>query len=342
MIAKINNIYRIIPYRNSKKVVLISLHKIGDTVFSFPTIRFFYEKYAEDLTIMCLESTKPLYDLLNIKLNITPMDYNDFYFGGRIAGFKLRKLLRTLRPRIIIDITGEINSVSLFYLNSRAEMIYGRCSMYLKPFYDKYVFKEERPTLLDRIFDVVRFFNSEAKIGDYQIKQQIKHSVNKICIHPFAGWEAKEWNLNKFIKVAEHLSKIYTCKFISEPNRIPIDVIYQIKEIHAELTITHSLDELIAQIRDCDLFIGNDSGPVNIASYLGKKTFIIFGPVNPLYCLDGDTNVQFIVKKLRCSPIGAEHYCFTNAGREGCPTFECMNQLSVQDVLKAITSLINK
>lgn len=339
--AVLNQIIRKIPYRNSNKVVIISLHKIGDTIFSFPTIRFFREKFGDNLTIVCLKSTKTLYDLLDLNLNIVVIPDKYFYFNGRMAGFKAKKILHQLRPRMILDISGEINSVSLFTF-TRTHKIKGRCAKYLKSFYNDYVIKEEKPSLSDRIFDVAKLTDPQAVISDYQLQPKINPIIKNICIHPYAGWKAKEWNFNKFINLAEELSKEYSCTFIVEQDFISRDVKAYILTKNIEIKITHTLSELIAEIRNCDLFIGNDSGPANIAFTLRKQTFVIYGPVNPKYCFTPAPNTSYISKQLKCTPKGLEHYCFTNAGRKGCPSFECMNQLSVSEVLEAVTKLINK
>lgn len=40
-----------------------------------------------------------------------------------------------------------------------------------------------------------------------------------ILLHPFAGWEAKEWGIEKFIKLAELLNKNNKCKLIIPNDR---------------------------------------------------------------------------------------------------------------------------
>jgi heptosyltransferase-2 len=78
--------------------------------------------------------------------------------------------------------------------------------------------------------------------------------------------------------------------------------------------------------------ISNDSGPLYIASLMGKPTFTIYGPTNPLFHLPLGSKHNYIRHLISCSPAETEKYCFTNAGRDGCPSFECMNQLKVDEV----------
>jgi len=340
-VAQLNRIFKVIPYKNSEKIVIISLHKIGDTIFTFPTIKFFRKKFDRNLTIVCYKSSFELYKLLDFEANIISVNDDDFHFGGRIAGLNSRKTIRKLRPDIIIDITGELSSISLFSF-TRVRKVYGRCTDSLKLFYDKNVLKEERPTLPERIFDVTRLIYSDAMIDNYQVKTPINYTIKKICIHPFAGWKAKEWNFSKFIKIAEYLSEKYDCMILAEPERIDNDLKNYLSRTNILLKETGSLTELIEVIKQCDLFLSNDSGPVYLASELGKKTFIIHGPTNPNFSAPKLPHVSTIFKKIKCSPLEGKQYCYTNAGRNGCPSFECMNQLNVQEVLDGVFSLIDK
>ena len=339
--AQLTRMFKVIPYKNSKKIVIISLHKIGDTIFTFPTIRFFQKKFGGNLTIVCFKSSFELYKLLDFDVNIISVNDNNFYFGGRIAGLNSRKTIRKLRPEIIIDITGELSSISLFSF-TRVKKIYGRCSNSLKLFYDKNVLKEEKPTLPERIFDVARLIYSNAMIDNYQIITPTNYRIKKICIHPFAGWKAKEWNFLKFIKIAEFLSEKYDCMILAEPDRIDNDIKNYLRRTNILLKETRSLTELIDVIKRCDLFLSNDSGPVYLAAELGKKTFIIHGPTNPNFSAPKVPYVRTIFKKIKCSPLEHKQYCYTNAGRNGCPSFECMNQLNVLEVLDGVFSLIDK
>ena len=92
----------------------------------------------------------------------------------------------------------------------------------------------------------------------------------------------------------------------------------------------------IKEIKKSFILIGNDSGPVNIARLLGIPTFTIFGPTNPGYHLPDDKKHKFIQGKVKCIPSESEKYCYTNAGRNGCPSFECMHSLEINTVFEKI------
>lgn len=94
-------------------------------------------------------------------------------------------------------------------------------------------------------------------------------------------------------------------------------------------------------IKQCSVAIGNDTGTIHIASYLGKPTFTIYGPTNPVYHLPYGKNHRYIQCRLKCSPLPNEKVCFTFGGRIGCPSNECMNLLSAKDVVDNVYDFIH-
>jgi heptosyltransferase-2 len=264
----------------------------------------------------------------------------DYYFGERIAKSKIRKRLKSLYPEIIIDITGTMMSASLIF-SSRARKIIGMNRNQFKAIYDSFITSRTIPHLTNMYLDVVNMvvtFKVEENTNYFENKITID---GKILVQPKAGWDAKEWNLNKFIKLAEKLNMLQETCFIIPANSIPSDIVYELSKKEIDVIQTNSLEGLIEHIKHCFVFIGNDSGPLYIASLLGKPTFTIYGPTNYEYSLPFGNNHEFISKKLKCSPKENEQYCFTTAGIDGCPSFECMNLLEMDEVYNSISNFIN-
>lgn len=167
------------------------------------------------------------------------------------------------------------------------------------------------------------------------------NQINKIFIHPFAIRNAKEWNLRKYICLAEYLKENYSVEIIAPPNFLADDVRDEIVGKEIPVTITKSIGHLIKKIRECNLFISNDTGPLYIANLLGKATFTIYGPTNPEFSLPFGKYHRYAQKRLVCSPEEGHQFCFTLAGIY-CPAYECMNQLSFDEVKVSVSSFINE
>ena len=234
-----------------------------------------------------------------------------------------------------------MTSASLIF-NSRAKRIIGMNREQFRTIYDYYVPVRSTPHLMDTYLDVV-----SSVIPGIDRKQIKTFPVNinregKILIHPFGGWKAKEWNLNKFIDMAIKLNEEYDVCLIAPEKKIPGDVSTLLVNDKINVIQTRSIQELILQIKKGSVFIGNDSGPLYIASLLGKPTFTIYGPTNPKFSHPLGEHHSYFCKTIRCSPCKDEQYCFTVGGRAGCPAFQCMNLLQFEDVFPNVLSFIQK
>ena len=324
----------------NSKVIIISLNKLGDTVFTIPAIRSIKNKFNDSLSIVCYEESKLIYQLVFEDLQFVTLCKDDFYFGGRIANSRIRKRISDLQAGIIIDMTGSVKSASLI-LNCRAKEIIGSNDKYFSAVYTEFITKRKQPHLVDKYLDVS---NKISGIQDVVELKEYKATFNKegyILIHPFAGWKAKEWNLNKYIELALSICKRHYCKIIIPKEFAEGETLAILKSLNISYIISNELKDLIEGIKNCFAIIGNDSGVIYIANILGKPTFTIYGPTNPSYSLPFGDMHNFILKEIKCSPGINDQYCFKNAGRK-CHSFECMNLLSLEEVNMKINFFLEK
>lgn len=101
-------------------------------------------------------------------------------------------------------------------------------------------------------------------------------------IHPHSKGHTVEWGFNNFIKLGEVLSGDYGYCVIfvgtrneKEKNPLPENLKNSIIDLRGELL----LEELFYLISNCDIFIGNSSGPLHIAAALNKKCVGFFPPI---------------------------------------------------------------
>ena len=323
----------------NNKIAVISIHRIGDTVFTIPALKKLFQVADREITIFCYENSKKIYDLVFSNCKFITINRSDFIWENRIARNGVRKILKEINPEIIVDLTGGIQSASLLF-NSSAKRIFGFSEHYFKNVYTDFIPQRKTPHLMDLFLDVINLYKPfERKETDKQFETNISHN-GIIMIHPFAGWAAKEWNLEKFIGLASLLREDYDCCFVVQES-FPIEIKRKLVEEKIDVKVTESIDELIETIKECSVFISNDSGPLYIASLLGKPTFTIYGPTNPLYSLPQGEFHRMIQKRIECSPPADHQYCFTNAGLF-CPEYQCMNLLTVNEVYQSIRKFLEE
>ena len=325
--------------KNSSTTVLISLSRIGDTIFTLPSIKAL-KKNSPKLTIICFNHSKIIYELFIDDVNYIVVDAKEIKFGGRIINKKYRSLLKQLNPEKIFDLTGSILSASLIF-NSKAKIIIGFNECYFKEIYSTYIVKREKPHLIDMYLEVIRL---QYNISDVEINREFPASFNrgdKILIHPFAGWAAKEWNINKYIELSELLLSDYNVSWIFAQSNSNEKLTELLKLKKINYIITGSLIDLVEELKSCSCIVSNDSGPLYLASALGKPTFTIYGPTNPAYSKPYGQNHRAICKQISCSPKTDEQYCHKDAGRL-CKYYECMDLLSVNEVYSEVKRFLEK
>lgn len=324
--------------KNQKSTLIISFHRLGDSIFTLPAIKVIQQN-SKKIYILCFTESLPIYrNQLNDVVTIG-FDKKLDFIAGKIPRSYVRKKLKEINPEIIIDLTASIQSASLIFFSS-SKTIVGANNFIYHHLYDYYCFKRTTPHLMDLYLDIVKLkyqVENEIELKTFHIKSE---SPNLILIHPTAGWKAKEWGISNFLKLTEKLNQLYKCCLIFPPDFLQPEIESYLSEKKLQYIIPEETTKLLEILKRGNLFIGNDSGPAHIASMLGLKTFILFGPTNPLFHIPYGRFHSYYNKSIKCSPKSEEKMCFTNGGISGCPSFECMKVIEVQEVYDSVLKLI--
>jgi ADP-heptose:LPS heptosyltransferase len=77
------------------------------------------------------------------------------------------------------------------------------------------------------------------------------------------------------------------------------------------------------------LFLGGDTGPTHLASFIGISTVAIFGPKDPVVYAPYGENVVIVRKEIPCSPCE----------KRTCDHITCITSITPEDVLIAVCKL---
>ena len=340
LITQINYLNRVFNFNRNKSdaILVISLHKLGDTVLTIPTIKLLKDYFNKSFYILCSDSSAQIYKKIFNDLEYLIVSEDQTIFKGRILKRKVIKKIKNISPSTIVDLTGSITSAYLIF-RLKSKNIVGINEEFYKGLYTKYVPIRKEPHLIDIYLDVIRMLSPEL-VEDSIIEFPIRIKQNGlILIHPFAGWAAKEWSFNNFLKLYDKLNSKYDVKFLFEKGRLKPDALSELKNMKVKYSETKDIKELLETLSNSSLLISNDSGPIHVASLIGIPTFGIYGPTHPDFHVPFGKYHRFINKEIKCSPKDTK-YCFTFGGRF-CPTYDCMHQLSAENVLGAVESFIN-
>ena len=162
----------------------------------------------------------------------------------------------------------------------------------------------------------------------------------RVCVHPAAGSALKQWAPEHFAALMDLLADDEDAEFVLIGGAAdqPIAARVLARMAHADRVLSLvgkiGLEALPGVLRDCDLFVGNDSGPKHLAGFLGVPTIGIHsGVVDPTeWGPLGERSVA-VHRQMLCSP------CYLTKIKACGRGLSCLRQLMPADVAAACRRL---
>ena len=248
---------------------------------------------------------------------------------------ELKKGLKASNYDVAVDLSGLFRSGVISYFSKAKIKLGFKESDEGSPFfYTHKIHGSMDIHAIDRYLEIAKFMgcnigNIEYPFAPYNPDPLILNRLPEkyIIICPSAGKPANRWQAQKFGILAAKL-KLPSIVIASRTETDIADIVVTSSDGKAiSVAGQTNLKELVALIKKASFFICNDTGPMHIAAALDVPVFAIFGPANPIRTGPYGNIHTIIQKKLDCSP------CYA---KQPCSHFKCMNDLSVEDVFKAI------
>ena len=191
----------------------------------------------------------------------------------------------------------------------------------------------EVPIISKKIYYYVN--EKDDQFGKEFVKNNFNENEKVIGIIPAGGWPSKRCDASKWVEICKTINDKYNqTKFLilwgpGDEN----DADYINKHLPSQTILAPKTDltEMTGLIKNCDLIIANDSGPMHIAAALGIPTLGIFGPTNPKNHGPYSENSTYVIKE--------DLFCII-CNKLECPyKHECMLQLSNEKVLEAVEKI---
>jgi predicted lipopolysaccharide heptosyltransferase III len=124
-----------------------------------------------------------------------------------------------------------------------------------------------------------------------------------VGLAPSAGLRFRRWPVERFAQVADRLADRYSVKIIlfSSNDEGEVAICRRLTQLMTHKTVdlagALTLRELIACLRECDLVISNDTGPMHIAVGLNKPRVVaLFGAANTIHYAPWGSTAAMITK----------------------------------------------
>lgn len=345
----------------AERILVLRLGAMGDVVRTLPAASLLREAYpeahlawlVEPATASLLRAQPWLDEVLVFPRTSLRESWRAGHFGRALR--ELRSFLQGVRsPRfdLVIDFHSILKSGLLSFATGA-----GRRVAYARPFGREaaWLFASEHARLeprrmsrFDRNLGLVRFLGIEGPpaarplcvdtVASDAILAALGVPVAPVVIHPGTSDTTahKRYAAARFAEVARALADDPGIPTIvtagpAQSDRAVAEAVVSAAHGAARLApLTPELPQLAALFSRCRLFIGNDTGPLHIASLVGTPVVQILGPTDPVENAPfPDTPSRTLRVPVACSPC-----------RRGCAVATCLRVVPAAAVVAAARDLL--
>ncbi len=159
-----------------------------------------------------------------------------------------------------------------------------------------------------------------------------------VVLHPGARPPSRRWPLERFAAVANLLQETRRAAVVLVGGAEEVPLVEKVREgmegYALNLAGKLSLGGLAALLTRADLFVGNDSGPAQLAAAVAPRSLRIFGPANRGRWAPLDRSRDRVVyREVECSPCGYFE----------CPIdHRCLAWITLEEVMAEVDGLLEE
>ncbi len=174
----------------------------------------------------------------------------------------------------------------------------------------------------------------ERKAASVLQEAGIGASERVAAVHPFSAVQQRSWPMENFAALAERLRKEAGFRPIVLGGPGDVGPFRPMRHMFGEGTVDLvgkcTLRETIALLKQCALFVGNDSGIMHLAAAAGTPLVALFGPQSPVKFGPWSDRAKVIYKERECSPCRQKFFTECEPSARMRPA--CMESISVEEV----------
>lgn len=343
-----SDIVKYLQFHPSPKILIVQPSRLGDILFSLPTLASIKKQYphakfswiVDERCAQILEGNPYLENLFIWDRTRKSLSYYR----------ELKNQLRSKKFDLSIDLHGLAKSAFLSALAGAKFKLASSSTNGMREL--SWLISKEiknpnpKAHCIERHLAVAKYLGCE-EVFDYPISilQEAAESVqaklrekgigeNFIAIHPGAGWLSRRWGIEKFAALAVRIRKDLGADIVliggkeggSSEKGLNEEILSLAGIEICDMTGQLTLKELCAFLKTCPLLVGNEAGPMHIATALGIPAVAILGPTDPLRTGPYKGRTKIIQKDVPCRPCR----------NRNCQKPICMQMISVDEVFDAV------
>lgn len=272
------------------RILLCRIGAIGDICMAMPLVKSLSEKYEVDWLIR--KTNASLLDLFpNLRVNRILVNPTKTHWFDENT---IDQLVKS-QYDVLVDLS---HWPEIEFLAKRLKSIPVRIRS-LDPKQDALlgIPPLEDPTAFTHLIPVVKTHQTEkwVELIAKSLKLELpllwefpssKKDSNAVFVHPHASKPNKRWSVENYAKLLEEIYRKNPVRFLINaglileyPTTLKLCQALDAKGIpYSVIESDPAFKGLAEGLSRCDCAIGCDSGPMHLASLLGLKTFVLFGP----------------------------------------------------------------
>ena len=257
---------------------------IGDMVIFLPYVHAISKKFQSQVSLLVKKNSRAEQLCQNDKYieDIIYLDRNKNNSGrhdGWLGFYKLLKEIKekkfdkififngSLRFLLLAKLCG-IKSILQYPLFTKKNNIVLTAKEFTEKFVDHTI--STQPTI----------YLDEGAVKKAKDKYNFNKNFKHICVGFSASGITKRWNIENYIKLANEIKKKTSCKFYLAGGKNDHELFAKFLNSsvanHCVSFKDLSIQETLPIIKNCNIYIGNDTGWLHISSALGKKCLALF------------------------------------------------------------------
>ena len=287
---------------NKKICIVYTHHKLGDLIWQIPYIKAISEHHNEKIDLIVRKKTQAQIILKDLS-HINKIFYNEFRKGLAywLDVFKLKKIFnlekydfvyildKVNKPAIAAKLAGIRNIIGPGFKNQK-KWITVKNYLHEEDWNLNYSEQSQKLLKINSIKLDNKFPNLEVNVERFKKNNDdLLIEGNKIAFGVDSFEDYKMWYEEDFIKLADllHKKKLFDYIYLicgPDKSNIAKKIIHESNKGYFIDCSNKNLDGLILAIKNSNFYIGNNSGPLNLAAALDIKTFglIANDPVSEL------------------------------------------------------------
>ncbi|HKO55009.1 MAG TPA: glycosyltransferase family 9 protein [Thermoanaerobaculia bacterium] len=252
------------------RLLVVRLSALGDVIHTIPAVVALKERFDVSWAV-----ERPYRELVEIVAGVKALPVSLKRWSTVPEARRAVQLFD-----VSIDFQGLIKSSALAWTSGAKERwSFDREAIREKPallFTNRRVSVDQTKHVIEWNMELARALVSEAKMPDVDFRPfaaDTRHERDVVLL-PAAGRPEKQWPIDRFRKLAQIIGPRAVAVWGPGEEELA-------RQIGCRMAPKTSLQELAAILRDAELVIGGDTGPLHLAAALRTKVIGLYGPTNP-------------------------------------------------------------